>query len=337
MKILVTGAAGFIGAAISEALLERGDEVVGLDNLNNYYSIRLKKARLQKLQDFKQFRFHLIDIVDDISLAQLFRKEKPQRVLHLAAQVGVRYSLENPQAYVSTNIQGFNNVIENSRLLAVDHFVYASSSSVYGANTSMPYAEIDSVNHPLSLYAASKKANELIAHTYSHLYALPTTGLRFFSVYGPWGRPDMAFFHFTENIIADKPINLFNGGKHNRDFTYIEDVVAALLLVIDKAATPNPTWSSGAPAPNSSNVPYRIYNVGNHQPVSILTLVDYLERCIGKKAIKNLLPIQLTEVAGTWAAVDDLLSDFGIQPSVTLEQGVESFIHWYQNFYGENV
>ena len=287
MKILVTGAAGFIGSTLSIKLLERGDEVVGIDNLNDYYDVNLKLARLERLKTYQQFKFIKVDIADRVAIEALFKAEKFDRVMHLAAQAGVRYSLTNPHAYIDANIVGFTNILEGCRHNEVEHLVYASSSSVYGANTNMPFSIHDNVDHPVSLYAASKKANELMAHTYSHLYRLPTSGLRFFTVYGPWGRPDMSLFMFTQNILEGKPIDVFNFGNHRRDFTYIDDIVEGVVRVIDQPATSNPNWQGDNPDPGTSLAPYRVYNIGNNNPVHLLTFIETLENCLGKKAIKN--------------------------------------------------
>ena len=333
MKVLVTGAAGFIGSALSIRLLERGDEVVGLDNLNDYYDINLKLARLERLRDYRQFKFVKLEIADKASLDQLFVSEKFQKVMHLAAQAGVRYSITNPHAYIDSNIVGFINVLEGCRHNSVEHLAYASSSSVYGANTNMPFSIHDNVDHPVSLYAASKKANELMAHTYSHLYRLPTTGLRFFTVYGPWGRPDMSLFMFTRNILEGKPIDVFNYGNHRRDFTYIEDIVEGVIRVIDKPAQTNASWASEDPDPGTSLAPYRIYNIGNNNPVHLLTFIETLEKCLGRQAIKNLLPLQPGDVPDTYADVSDLVNDLGYKPGTLLETGIKNFVEWYKEFY----
>ena len=333
MKILVTGVAGFIGSALSIRLLERGDEVVGIDNLNDYYDVNLKLARLERLKDYKQFKFVKLEISDKAAVETLFVREKFQRVIHLAAQAGVRYSITNPHAYIESNIIGFMNILEGCRHNAVEHLAYASSSSVYGANTNMPFSIHDNVDHPVSLYAASKKANELMAHTYSHLYKLPTTGLRFFTVYGPWGRPDMSLFMFTRNILEGKPIDVFNYGNHRRDFTYIDDIVEGVIRVIDKPAQANTDWLSGNPDPGTSLAPYRIYNIGNNNPVNLLTFIETLEKCLGKEAIKNLLPLQPGDVPDTYADVSDLVNNLGYKPGTLLETGIRNFVEWYRNFY----
>ena len=333
MKILVTGAAGFIGSALSIRLLERGDEVVGIDNLNDYYDVNLKLARLDRLKDHERFKFIKLDISDKSVIEELFVREKFQRVMHLAAQAGVRYSITNPHAYIDSNIIGFMNILEGCRHNAVEHLAYASSSSVYGANTNMPFSIHNNVDHPVSLYAASKKANELMAHTYSHLYKLPTTGLRFFTVYGPWGRPDMSLFMFTRNILDGKPIDVFNYGNHRRDFTYVDDIVEGVIRVIDKPAQVNPSWAGENPDPGTSLAPYRIYNIGNNNPVNLLTFIETLEKCLGKEAIKNLLPLQPGDVPDTYADVSDLVNDLGYKPGTLLETGIRNFVEWYKNFY----
>lgn len=334
MKILVTGAAGFIGASLCGKLLARGDEVVGIDNLNDYYDVSLKTARLQLLADYEQFKFIKLDIADASALEALFQQEKVQRVVNLAAQAGVRYSLTNPQAYVNSNILGFMNILEGCRHQAIEHLVYASSSSVYGANTRMPFSVHDNVDHPVSMYAASKKANELMAHTYSHLFQLPTTGLRFFTVYGPWGRPDMSPILFARNILEGKPIDVFNFGNHRRDFTYIDDIVDGVIRVLDQPARSNPEWTGQNPDPGSSRAPYKVYNIGSNQPVHLLTFIETLEKYLGKTAVKNLLPMQPGDVPDTYADVSDLVRDFGYQPSTQLEEGVGRFVRWYLDFYG---
>ena len=333
MKILVTGVAGFIGSALTLKLLERGDEVVGIDNLNDYYDVNLKLARLARLENFDRFKFVKLEIADRNEVEALFIKEKFERVMHLAAQAGVRYSLTHPHAYIESNIVGFLNILEGCRHNAVEHLAYASSSSVYGANTTMPFSIHNNVDHPVSLYAASKKANELMAHTYSHLYDLPTTGLRFFTVYGPWGRPDMSLFMFTRNILEGKPIDVFNFGNHLRDFTYIDDIVEGVIRVIDKPAQANSNWSGENPDPGSSLAPYRIYNIGNNNPVHLLTFIETLEKCLGKEAIKNMLPLQPGDVPETYADVSDLVQDLGYKPDTLLENGIRNFVEWYKDFY----
>ncbi|TCO80344.1 UDP-glucuronate 4-epimerase [Plasticicumulans lactativorans] len=334
MKILVTGAAGFIGYHLSERLLARGDEVVGLDNLNDYYDVGLKEARLTRLVRHAKFRFVKLDLADRNGMAEMFAREDFERVVHLAAQAGVRYSLKNPHAYVDSNLVGFVNVLEGCRHNDVQHLVYASSSSVYGANTEMPFSVHHNVDHPVSLYAASKKANELMAHTYSHLYGLPTTGLRFFTVYGPWGRPDMALFLFTKAIIEGRPIDVFNYGNMRRDFTYIGDIIEGVLRVTDRVATPNPVWTGSAPDSATSYAPYRLYNIGNNSPVELLRMIELVETCLGCKAEKNLLPIQPGDVPATYADVDDLVRDVGFRPETPLEQGIPRFVDWYRQYYG---
>ncbi len=333
MKILVTGAAGFIGSTLSLRLLERGDEVVGIDNLNDYYDVNLKLARLERLQGYQNFTFIKLEIADKQAMEELFFREKFQKVMHLAAQAGVRYSITNPHAYIDSNIVGFINILEGCRHNNVEHLAYASSSSVYGANTSMPFSIHDNVDHPVSLYAASKKANELMAHTYSHLYNLPTTGLRFFTVYGPWGRPDMSLFLFTRSILEGKPIDVFNYGNHLRDFTYVDDIVEGVIRVIDKPAQANADWTGKNPDPATSLAPYRIYNIGNNNPVHLLTFIETLEKCLGKEAIKNLLPLQPGDVPDTYADVSDLVTDLGYKPATLLEDGIRNFVDWYKDFY----
>jgi UDP-glucuronate 4-epimerase len=333
MKVLVTGAAGFIGYHVSERLLARGDEVVGLDNVNNYYDVRLKEARLARLEGKPNIQFHRLDVADKGGLQALFKSAQPRRVIHLAAQAGVRYSLENPHAYVDSNLVGFVNILEACRHSAVEHLAYASSSSVYGANTRMPFRVGDTVDHPVSLYAATKKANELMAHTYSHLFGLPTTGLRFFTVYGPWGRPDMALFLFTRAILEGKPIQLFNNGRMRRDFTYIDDIVEGIIRVNDHPAQPDPNWSGDQPNPATSKAPYRVYNIGNHTPVELLDFIAVLEDALGRKAEKQLLPMQPGDVPATWADVDDLARDVGFKPATPITEGIRRFVAWYRDFY----
>ncbi len=332
-KILVTGAAGFIGFHLSQRLLERGDEVVGLDNLNNYYAVSLKKDRLDKLTVKPKFSFHLLDLADREGIAQLFAQSNFDKVVNLAAQAGVRHSLKDPHAYVDSNLVGFVNILEGCRHNNVKHLVFASSSSVYGANKKIPFSVHDNVDHPVSLYAASKKANELMAHTYSHLYNLPATGLRFFTVYGPWGRPDMALFLFTKAILEGKPINVFNYGKMKRDFTYIDDIVEGVVRVIDRTAEPNPYWSGQVPDPATSYAPYRNYNIGNNQPVELIEFIETLEDCLGIKAEKNLLPMQPGDVPITYANVEDLVRDVGFKPNTSLKVGIERFVQWYRSYY----
>jgi Nucleoside-diphosphate-sugar epimerases len=333
MKYLVTGAAGFIGYHTSRLLLERGDEVVGLDNLNDYYDVRLKLARLEQLQAMPGFRFVKLDLADRPGMTELFAREKFQRVIHLGAQAGVRYSIQNPLAYVDSNVVGTANVLEGCRHNGVEHLVYASTSSVYGANTKMPFSVHQNVDHPLSFYAATKKANELMAHTYAHLYQLPVTGLRFFTVYGPWGRPDMALFLFTRNILAGKPIDVFNHGHHRRDFTYVGDIAQGVVRASDRVATPNAAWDSDAPDPASSKGPYRLYNIGNNRPVELLQYIRTLEDCLGRKAEMNLLPLQAGDVPDTWADIDDLTRDVGYTPATPVEVGIKAFVDWYLPYY----
>lgn len=333
MKMLVTGSAGFIGSALSMRLLERGDEVVGVDNLNDYYDVELKQARLARTQGQPGFTDLRLDLEDREGIARAFAEHKPERVVNLAAQAGVRYSIENPLAYVDTNLVGFAHILEGCRHNGVEHLVYASSSSVYGANTSMPFSVHDNVDHPLSLYAASKKANELMAHTYSHLYRLPTTGLRFFTVYGPWGRPDMALFKFTRAILAGEPIEVFNYGKHRRDFTYVDDIVEGVIRVLDRVPEPNPSWSGAEPDSASSSAPYRLYNIGNNQPVELMHYIETLEQCLGCSAEKQLLPLQPGDVPDTYADVTDLVEDLGYRPATSVETGVARFVDWYRAYY----
>ena len=334
MKILVTGAAGFIGSHTAQRLLARGYEVVGLDNLNEYYDVTLKQARLARLTAHAQFRFVKLDLVDGAAIAALFAREKFPRVVHLAAQAGVRYSLEDPHAYVRSNVTGTLNVLEGCRHNGVEHLVYASTSSVYGANTNMPFSEHNIADHPLSLYAATKRANELMAHNYSALFKLPTTGLRFFTVYGPWGRPDMALFLFTRNILEGKPIDVFNHGHHRRDFTYVDDIAEGVVRVAERIAQPDPHWDSNAPDPASSSAPFRLYNIGNNQPVQLLRYIEIIEECLGRKAQKNLLPLQLGDVPETFADIDALVSDVGYRPATPIEVGVRKFVDWFCEYYG---
>jgi UDP-glucuronate 4-epimerase len=333
VKILITGTAGFIGNALALRLLARGDQVIGVDNLNNYYDVKLKEARLARAKSHPAFTDIRADISDRVSMAALFATHKPQRVVNLAAQAGVRYSIENPQAYIDTNLVGFGNILEGCRRNGVEHLVYASSSSVYGANTKLPLSVHQNVDHPLSLYAATKKANELMAHTYSSLYGLPTTGLRFFTVYGPWGRPDMALFLFTKNILAGKPIDVFNYGKHRRDFTYIDDIVEGIIRVLDRTAAPSETWSGDEPDSATSYAPYRLYNIGNNQPVELTRYIEVLEDCLGRKAERNLLPLQQGDVPDTYADVEDLVRDVGYKPATPVEIGVKRFVEWYLDYH----
>jgi len=332
-SVLVTGAAGFIGSNVSHYLLDRGETVMGLDNLNDYYDVGLKDDRLARLHDKERFTFVHMNLEDRRGIAELFKQHRFSRVVHLGAQAGVRYSLENPHAYIDSNITGTTNILEGCRHNGCGHLVYASSSSVYGANTTMPFSIHHNVDHPVSLYAASKKANELMAHTYSHLYGLPTTGLRFFTVYGPWGRPDMAMFLFTKAILAGQPIDVFNHGQMKRDFTYIDDIVEGIIRTLDNVPSGNPEWSGAAPDPGTSKAPYRIYNIGNNQPVQLMYLIETLEKALGKQAVKNMLPIQPGDVPATWADVDDLQRDVGFKPSTSIEEGVANFVEWYRSYY----
>jgi len=334
MNILVTGAAGFIGFHLSANLLSRGINVIGYDNLNNYYDVELKRNRLKQLANYSNFNFVKSSLENKEKLLQVVKENKVEIIVHLAAQAGVRYSLINPQAYIDSNIVGFMNVLEACRHLKVEHLIYASSSSVYGANTKMPFSVHHNVDHPVSLYAATKKANELMAHTYSHLYGLPTTGLRFFTVYGPWGRPDMALFVFTKAILAGEPIKVFNNGKMRRDFTYIDDVIEAVVRLLDKKPEPNPNWSGDAPDPGSSYAPYKIYNIGNNKPVELDYFISVLEEKLGKKAIKEYLPLQPGDVPETYADVDDLMRDVGFRPHTPIEEGIGKFVEWYKDYYG---
>lgn len=330
--VLVTGAAGFIGFHLCQALLDRGDRVIGIDNLNDYYDVTLKKARLAQLIDQPQFCFYYLDLTDRIGMAHLFAEQPLDAVVNLAAQAGVRYAMTNPHAYIDSNVVGFTNVLEGCRHSQVPHLVFASSSSVYGANTAMPFSVQHPVDHPISLYAATKRANELMAHTYSYLYGLPTTGLRFFTVYGPWGRPDMSPFIFTKAILARQPIEVFNYGQIRRDFTYIDDIVEGIVRVIDRIPTPHPDWA-GAPDPGNSSAPYKIYNLGNQQPIELMQFIDLLATNLGIPAQTNLLPPQPSDVPETYADVDDLVQAIGFQPTTSIEQGVEQFIRWYRSYY----
>ncbi len=332
MKILVTGSAGFIGSSLVLKLLDRGDEVIGIDNHNDYYDPSLKEARLDRHRDHPNYSHYRIDIEDEDSIKDLFMKNEFEGVVNLAAQAGVRYSIENPLAYVHTNMLGFAHILEGCRHQKVSHLVYASSSSVYGANKTIPFSIHDNVDHPLSLYAASKKANELMAHTYSHLYNLPTTGLRFFTVYGPWGRPDMALFKFTESILKGQKISVYNYGNHRRDFTYIDDIVEGLVRVLDKPAKPNKNWSGENPDSGTSSAPWRVYNIGNNSPIELLDYIKAIEDSIGLKAKKELLPLQPGDVPDTYADVDDLVEDFEYKPSMKIEHGVKNFVNWYKKY-----
>jgi len=333
MKVLVTGAAGFIGMHVAKQLLQCGDDVVGIDNLNDYYDVRLKEARLVQLNGFPNFSFVKLDVADTEGISSLFARQPFDRVVHLAAQAGVRYSLQNPHAYINSNVVGFLNILEMCRHHRIGHLVYASSSSVYGANTKLPFSVHDCVDHPISLYAASKKANELMAHSYSHLYKLPTTGLRFFTVYGPWGRPDMAVFLFTKSILEGKPIDIYNDGKMQRDFTYIDDIAEGVVRVLDKTASPDLGWSGEKPDPSSSYAPFRVYNIGNHRPVELLRLIEILEDSLGRKAEKNFMPLQAGDVLATYADMDDFARAVDFNPMTPIETGLRKFIEWYQAYY----
>jgi UDP-glucuronate 4-epimerase len=332
-RILVTGAAGFIGAAVAHRLLDRGHQILGVDNLSPYYDVRLKEARLDQLRKRAGFTDLRLDLADRATTADLFAREKPRRVVHLAAQPGVRYSLENPAAYVDSNLVAFANVLEGCRASKVDHLVFASSSSIYGGHTHMPFSVHDNVDHPVSLYAATKKANELMAHSYAHLFRFPTTGLRFFTVYGPWGRPDMAPMLFTKALLEERPIEIFNEGRMKRDFTYVDDIAEGVIRVLDRPPSPNPAWASDAPDPATSSAPYRIYNIGNSQPVELLRFVAILEACLGKQAIKKLLPMQPGDVVSTYADAADLERDIGFRPSTPLEEGLRRMVAWYREYY----
>ena len=334
MKILVTGSAGFIGAALTQRLLARGDSVVGIDNHNDYYDPRLKDARLAQFADHPGYTHYRIDLADRAAVEQVFVTHKPQRVANLGAQAGVRYSIDNPLAYIDSNVLGFAHILEGCRNHGCEHLVYASSSSVYGANTDMPYSVHQSVNHPLSLYAASKKSNELMAHVYSNLFQIPTTGLRFFTVYGPWGRPDMALFKFTRAILQGEPIKVFGYGQHKRDFTYIDDIVEGVIRVLDRPAPPDPAWDSRNPDPASSSAPWRVYNIGNNQPVVLLDYIAALEQAIGRKAEMELLPPQPGDLHDTFADVSELVQAFDYQPATPVTEGVQRFVDWYRGFYG---
>jgi UDP-glucuronate 4-epimerase len=334
LKVLVTGAAGFIGSFVSERLLERGDQVIGVDNLNDYYDVYLKQARLDRLLRMDGFSDQRVDVADRHAMNETFRDMRPDRIVHLAAQAGVRYSLENPYAYVDANVTGFLNVLECARHHGTEHLVYASTSSVYGLNTAMPFSVHQNVDHPVSLYAATKKANELMAHTYSHLFGISTTGLRFFTVYGPWGRPDMALFLFTRKILAGEPIEVFNYGHHKRDFTYIDDIVEGIVRALDRPPLGNPDWDASAPDPASSSAPYRLYNIGSNRPVELLRYIELLEAALGRKAERRLLPLQPGDVPDTFADVDSLIEDVGYRPETSIETGVQNFVDWYLAYYG---
>lgn len=333
MKVLVTGTAGFIGSTLAKRLLARGDEVIGIDNLNDYYDVQIKKDRLAALLTQPGFTDIRANLEDKAAIDQVFRDHRPDRVVNLAAQAGVRYSLINPQAYIDANITGFLNILEGCRHFGTEHLVYASSSSVYGATTAMPFSVHNNVDHPVSLYAASKKSNELMAHTYSHLFNIPTTGLRFFTVYGPWGRPDMALFIFTRKILAGEPIDVFNYGHHRRDFTYIDDIVEGVIRTLDRVAPGSPQWDSTKPDPATSRSPYRLYNIGSNNPVELLRYIEVLEECLGKKAIKNLLPLQPGDVPDTYADVDALIEDVDYKPATPVETGIARFVEWYRDYY----
>ena len=332
-RIIITGSVGFIGAALCIKLLKRGDNIVGIDNHNDYYDPNIKEARLERLKKYQNYQHYKIDLCDKKNLDNIFKKHKPQRVINLAAQAGVRYSIENPLAYVNTNIVGFTHILENCRNHKIDHLIYASTSSVYGANTKTPFSEHDNANHPLSVYAVSKKTNELMAHAYSHLHQLPTTGLRFFTVYGPWGRPDMALFKFTKNILEEKPIDVFNHGKHTRDFTYIDDVIEGVFKTIDDKASSKTDWNSNQPDQATSKAPWRIYNIGNNNPTKLMDYIDALEKALGKKARINFLPLQQGDVLDTYANVDDLKEKFNYKPSTTVAKGVINFVKWYKDYF----
>ena len=333
MKILVTGAAGFIGMHVSEKLLARGEEVICIDNLSDYYDVNLKRARLARLAAHAGYQFHQVDISDQLAMRELFNNTKPERVINLAAQAGVRHSISHPQAYMDANLQGFINVLEGCRHHKIKHLTYASSSSVYGGNSTLPFSENQNIDHPLSLYAATKKANELMAHTYSHLFGLPTTGLRFFTAYGPWGRPDMALFLFTKAILEDRPIDVFNHGKMTRDFTYIDDIARAVIAVSDKPAIPNPVFNAAAPDPSTSNAPYKIFNVGNSAPIPLMDYIYALENALSKEAKKNFLPMQAGDVPDTAANITELESWVGFKPSTSVPDGVNAFVDWYRSYY----
>jgi UDP-glucuronate 4-epimerase len=333
LKVLVTGTAGFIGSALTLQLLERGDVVIGIDNHNDYYDPAIKEARLARFDNHPNYTHLRIDLADRKAIEDCFSTHKPERVVNLAAQAGVRYSIDNPLAYINSNIVGFAHILEGCRHHGVEHLVYASSSSVYGANTTMPFSIHQNVDHPLSLYAASKKSNELMAHTYSHLYKLPTTGLRFFTVYGPWGRPDMALFKFTKAILAGEPIQVFNYGKHRRDFTYIDDIVEGVIRILDHPAPSNPQWSGAQPDPGTSPAPWRVYNIGNNSPVELLDYISAIEKALGKSAIVEMLPLQLGDVPDTFADVTDLFKQFQYQPATPFAKGVAYFVEWYRDYF----
>jgi len=337
VSVLLTGAAGFIGFHVAQRLLADGERVVGLDNLSDYYDVNLKKARLARLTGKPGYTHVHADLSDRAAMEACFAQHKPQRVVHLAAQAGVRYAAENPHVYVSSNVTGFLHVLEGSRHHGVEHLVFASTSSVYGANTRMPFSVHQNVDHPLSFYAATKKANELMAHTYAELYALPVTGLRFFTVYGPWGRPDMALFLFTRNILAGRPIDVFNHGHHRRDFTFVDDIAEGVVRACDRVATPNPDWDGQSPDPGTSRAPYRLYNIGNNRPVELLRYIEVLEQCLGLKAEMNMLPLQAGDVPDTWADIEDLERDVGYTPTTPVEVGIRRFVEWYLAYYGKDA
>jgi UDP-glucuronate 4-epimerase len=334
MRVLVTGAAGFIGFHTAKALLDRGDEVIGLDNLNAYYDVNLKEARLAQLRGRNGFIFYKLDLADRAGIERLFTETRPQRVIHLGAQAGVRYGITHPHAYIDSNITGTLHILEGCRHNGVEHLILASSSSVYGANTEMPFSVHQNVDHPLSLYAASKKSNELMAHAYAHLYALPVTALRFFTVYGPWGRPDMAMFLFTRKILAGEPIDVFNNGHHARDFTYIDEIVEGVLRTADRIPQPNPAWNGHKPDPATSAAPYRLYNIGNHNPVELMQFISLIEQAVGREAKKNFLPMQPGDLPATYADVDDLVADVGFAPATPIDVGIKRFVDWYRSYYG---
>ena len=333
MKILVTGSAGFIGSALALRLLSRGDTVIGIDNHNDYYDPAIKEARIERFINNQNYTHIRADLTDDQIIEEIFTNYKPERVINLAAQAGVRYSIENPLAYINSNIVGFAHILEGCRHNNIEHLVYASTSSVYGANTSMPFSVHQNVDHPLSVYSASKKSNELMAHAYSHLYGLPTTGLRFFTVYGPWGRPDMALFLFTKAILSNKKIQVFNHGKHYRDFTYIDDIVEGVIRTLDTPATCNLEWNSDQPDPSSSNAPWRVYNIGNNKPIKLMDYITTLEKALGQKAEKEFLPLQAGDVPGTYADVDNLVEQFDYKPSISVEDGINHFVNWYRDYF----
>jgi UDP-glucuronate 4-epimerase len=333
MKLIITGSAGFLGFSLCTKLLKRSYDIIGIDNHNNYYDPKLKEARFDKLIKYSNYQHYRIDLSDQESLKKIFKKHKPEIVINLAAQAGVRYSMENPLAYINSNIVGFANILENCRHHNINHLIYASTSSVYGANTKLPFSENDSANHPLSIYAATKKSNELMSHSYSHLYGLPTTGLRFFTVYGPWGRPDMALFKFTKAILEEKPIEVFNNGQHTRDFTYVDDIVNGIIKVLEKPAKPNLQWNSNQPDPATSKAPWRIYNIGNNKPIELMEYINILENALGKKAIINFLPLQPGDISNTSANISILKESFNYAPSTPLTEGVNNFVSWYKEYY----